>query len=165
MLLGENGIIRTAQEAKNTWENAIANEQESLNSLLNEELGNNSRATDIYVFLYDDGTLRFETQNEPIEGKNVVKEYGNIKGKEYTAWIDENNNLVTDTPWFNDRTLITKVSIVDEIVPLSMASWFNGCVNLTEFENLERLDTSEVENMEAMFAYCSSLTSLEVSSF
>ena len=59
MLLGENGIIRTAQEAKNTWENAVTNEQEGLNNLmneLNEELGKNSRATDIYVFLYDDGT-------------------------------------------------------------------------------------------------------------
>ena len=53
MLLGENGIIRTAQEAKNTWENAIAKEQEELNNLtneLNEEL--TDRSGDIYVFLY-----------------------------------------------------------------------------------------------------------------
>ena len=27
MLLGEDGIIRTAQEAKNTWEGAVENEQ------------------------------------------------------------------------------------------------------------------------------------------
>ncbi len=36
MLLGENGIIRTAQEAKNTWEGAIANEQEEIQNLVNE---------------------------------------------------------------------------------------------------------------------------------
>ena len=36
MLLGENGIIRTAQEAKNTWERAIANEQEEIQNLVNE---------------------------------------------------------------------------------------------------------------------------------
>ena len=36
MLLGENGIIRTAQEAKNTWESAVANEQEDLENLMNE---------------------------------------------------------------------------------------------------------------------------------
>ena len=35
MLLGEEGIIRTAQEAKNTWEGAVANEQESIHNLLN----------------------------------------------------------------------------------------------------------------------------------
>ena len=36
MLLGENGIIRTAQEAKNTWESAVENEQEDLENLMNE---------------------------------------------------------------------------------------------------------------------------------
>ena len=36
MLLGENGIIRTAQEAKNTWEDAITNEQEEIQNLVNE---------------------------------------------------------------------------------------------------------------------------------
>ena len=36
MLLGEDGIIRTAQEAKNTWEGAVANEQESIQNLANE---------------------------------------------------------------------------------------------------------------------------------
>ena len=35
MLLGEEGIIRTAQEAKNTWEGAVANEQESIHNLVN----------------------------------------------------------------------------------------------------------------------------------
>ena len=36
MLLGENGIIRTAQEAKNTWEGAVANEQQEIENLVNE---------------------------------------------------------------------------------------------------------------------------------
>ena len=36
MLLGEDGIIRTAQEAKNTWEGAVENEQESIQNLANE---------------------------------------------------------------------------------------------------------------------------------
>ncbi len=170
MLLGENGIIRTAQEAKNTWENAVANEQESLNSLLNElneELGKNSRATDIYVFLYDDGTLTFGTQSEPIEGKTIVKQYGNIKGQEYKSWTDENaaNNRMSDTPWFNEASLITKASIVDEIVPISMSSWFDSCINLTEFENIEKIDTSEVKSMLSMFDTCSSLATLDLSSF
>ena len=36
MLLGEDGIIRTAQEAKNTWEGAVANEQQEIQNLANE---------------------------------------------------------------------------------------------------------------------------------
>ena len=36
MLLGENGIIRTAQEAKNTWEGAVSNEQQEIQNLVNE---------------------------------------------------------------------------------------------------------------------------------
>ena len=39
MLIGEGGIIKTAQEAKNTWENAIINEQESLNNIA-DQIGN-----------------------------------------------------------------------------------------------------------------------------
>ena len=36
MLLGEDGIIGTAQEAKNTWEEAVANEQQEIQNLVNE---------------------------------------------------------------------------------------------------------------------------------
>ena len=193
-LFSDNGIIKKAQDAGNKMNEAINDELTQINDLtseLMEIMGENPRLTDIYVFLYDDGTLTFGKQNQPIEGKTVVKEYGNIKGQEYNSWIDESDNHVSNIPWFNDRTSITKVSIVDEIVPLSMASWFDSCVNLTEFENIKRLDTSEiesmsytfygcsglinmdlrsfdtskVENMRAMFAYCTSLTSLDLSSF
>ena len=36
MLLGEDGIISTAQEAQNTWEGAILNEQQEIQNLANE---------------------------------------------------------------------------------------------------------------------------------
>ena len=36
MLLGEDGIIRTAQGAKNTWEGATTNEQKEIQNLVNE---------------------------------------------------------------------------------------------------------------------------------
>lgn len=167
-LFSDNGIIKKAQDAGNKMNEAINDELTQINDLtseLMEIMGENPRATDIYVFLYDDGTLSFGTKNEPIEGKNVLKEYGNIKGQEYTNLTDEDSNSVSDTPWFNDRTSITTVSIIDEIVPLSTANWFHSCENLTEFENIERLDTSEVTDMSIMFYRCSSLSSLDLSSF
>ena len=142
-MFSDNGIVKKAQEAANKMNQAITNELEQINNLTNElmeVLGENPRATDIYVFLYDDGTLTFGTQNEPIEGKTVVKEYGNIKGQEYSSWSDESNNKKCNTPWFEEVALITKVSILDEITPLSMSSWFDSCVNLTEIENINKID-------------------------
>ena len=165
MLIGEGGIIKTAQEAKNTWENAIINEQESLNNLMNEldeELRDKSK--DIYVFLYDDGTLAFSNKNELIEGKTLVKEYGNIAGKEYTtSYID--GVEISNTPWTEDRNNIYKVSFLDEIKPTSTAAWFTRCEKLTQIEGITNLNTSNVTSMKKMFIYCESLTSLDLSSF
>ena len=137
---------------------AIAEEQEAIDKLFNE----NSRATDIYVFLYEDGTLTFGMQNEPIEGKTVLKEYGNIKEQKYNSWSDENGNLFSNTPWFEDNVSIRKVSIVDEIVPQTMANWFFECENMNSIENIERIDTSEVEDMRGMFAHCTKLSIIYV---
>ena len=36
ILLGEERIIRTAQEAKNTWEGTVTNEQQEIQNLVNE---------------------------------------------------------------------------------------------------------------------------------
>ena len=165
MLLGENGIIRIAQEAKNTWENAIINEQESLNSLLdelNDELRDKSK--DIYVFLYDDGTLAFSNKNELIQGKTLVKEYGNIADKEYEPkWID--GVLVTNTPWYEDRNNIFKVNFLDEIKPTSTFVWFATCKQITQIEGINHLNTKYVTNMGRMFEQCENLTDLDVSNF
>ena len=167
MIVGENGIIRSAQEAKNTWENAIADDQEELNSLiaeLDEELTDRSR--DIYVFLYDDGTLTFSNTSEPVEGKNVLKAYGDIKGQEYTYEVGEDGSSITvNTPWAADVGTITKVKILDEIKPTSTACWFANCNQLTEITGIENFNTSNVTDMKYMFAYCSSLTNLDLKSF
>ncbi|MBO4590804.1 MAG: BspA family leucine-rich repeat surface protein [Bacteroidaceae bacterium] len=49
--------------------------------------------------------------------------------------------------------------------PTSTKNWFIGCNSLTEIEGLEYLNTSEVTNMNCMFAGCTSLTSLDLSSW
>ena len=170
MAFGDNGLIKQAQLAKDMTANSVQAEQENMNSLMQEyanimaEDSELENKYDIFVYLYDDGTLTFGTQNQPIEGKNVVKEYGNIKGQEYTRWEDE-NNMVSDIPWFNDTNSITKVSIVDEIAPTSMANWFFNCQNLTEIDNIEKIDTSECVNMAALFSRCINLKNLDLSSF
>ena len=166
MLLGEDGIIRTAQEAKNTWENAIINEQENLNSLideLNEEIRDKSK--DIYVFLYDDGTLTFSNKNELIQGKTVLKEYGDIKGQVYTHTWTSGNSIEVNTPWSEDVDTITKIEILDEIKPTNTVCWFANCSQLTEIIKIENLNTKNVTDMKFMFAYCNNLTNLDLRSF
>ncbi len=44
-------------------------------------------------------------------------------------------------------------------------SLFRNCKNTTQINNINRLDTSNVTNMESMFHGCTSLVSIDVSSF
>ena len=47
--------------------------------------------------------------------------------------------------------------------PTSTAYWFQGCRNMTTVEGMEYLNTSNVTNMWAMFDWCSSLQSIDLS--
>lgn len=50
--------------------------------------------------------------------------------------------------------------------PTECFNWFSGCTNLTEIVGMnEYLNTENVTNMHGMFAWCESLTELDLSSF
>ena len=66
------------------------------------------------------------------------------------------------------RETITKAVIDASMVdarPTRTYCWFSGMGNLTTIDGLANLNTSEVTDMTGMFYVCSSLTSLDVSSF
>ena len=52
-----------------------------------------------------------------------------------------------------------------DALPTSTEKWFSKLSNLLSINGLDKLNTSEVTNMHAMFASCTSLTSLDLSSF
>ena len=112
---------------------------------------------EIYASLYDDGTLAFTAKNETLEGKTLVKSYGDISYKEFKRY--------NDVPWYSDRESITNVDIIDKISPVSTAYWFHECSKITEIKNISNLDTSNVTDMSCMFEKCSNLTTLDVSKF
>ncbi len=112
---------------------------------------------DIFVKLYTDGTLAFCSNNSQIPFKELSQDYGNIAGKEYSSF--------TQVPWNQEKTVITTVEFVNEIMPISTACWFYGCNNLTMINNIKNLNTKNVTSMFIMFQGCSSLTSLDVSNF
>lgn len=89
-----------------------------------------------------------------------------IKGQTYTYdWTETGDSIIINTPWKDETNTITNVEIVDEIKPTSTACWFANCSQLTEIKNIENMKTQNVTNMQAMFAYCTNLTNLDLNTF
>ena len=80
-------------------------------------------------------------------------------------------NTGVNTPewwYFFTYENVTKVvfnSSFAEARPTSTYGWFNTMTNLEYIEGISYLNTSEVINMDGMFAYCNNLTSLDLSHF
>ena len=158
LAVDSDGIFGKAQEAADKWNTAIAQDKQALDDIL-YTLDKQTEATDIYVTLYTDGTLAFNTTGALQEGKTVKKEYGNIANISFDS--------ASKNPWYADgnNTAVLTVEIEERIVPVDTMRWFVACSNLTEIKNIENLDTSLVTNMNRMFHNCNSITSIDVSNF
>ena len=69
--------------------------------------------------------------------------------------------------WYSLRREITKVVFDQSFAnyrPTSCAYWFNRCYTLSEIKGIENFNTANVESMENMFAYCTNLSTLDLSS-
>ena len=108
--------------------------------------------TEIWAVLYSDGELVFQNNNRTDSGRSVTEVY-------------EVNSESSSVPWSKKAEDILKVTIADRIQPLSIANWFSGLENLVSIDKMENLDTSKVSDMSRMFYFCSSLISLDVSTF
>ena len=70
--------------------------------------------------------------------------------------------------WRNIRRDVTKVKFDNSfasVKPTSFDSWFWGFENVTAFDGLSNLKTSEATTMKAMFYACSSMKSINVNTF
>lgn len=105
--------------------------------------------TEVYVKLYEDGTLIFSSFNYTDETKTVKEDYGEVSSLDCASWYEENPN-------------VTNVIIYDKIAPKNTRRWFYECRNLTKLD-VSNLDTSNVTNVEQMFYKCRNLTQLDVS--
>ncbi len=76
--------------------------------------------------------------------------------------------LIGNAPWYDIRTSVTKVVFDPTFAdarPTSGFYWFYEMTNLTTIEGLNYLNTENMTNMNGMFAYCRSLTSIDVGHF
>ena len=111
----------------------------------------------VYAVLYSDGELRINNdrrldEHKLKEGCTVVLQSADITNS-------------TTIPWSSQKTSIKKVSFENKVTPTYIKSWFNGCTNLTEVNNIEYLDTSNVTNMEFMFQNCKKLIEIDIGCF
>ena len=118
---------------------------------------------DIFVALYNDGTLVFSNNLESIDSSKVSQNYGNIKDEHYAGEI----HSVADPnlPEWSCDSSIKNVIILNEIVPKYTSSWFADLEELENIEGLNYLDTSNVTDMSYMFSFCWQLTELDLHNF
>ena len=102
------------------------------------------------VFDSSNGTLTFKYDGNKPNGAYYITER-----KVFPNWtniIDNIKKVVFDTSFAEAR-------------PTSCYGWFYNCQKLTAIEGISNLNTEEVTDMSSMFGNCSSLTSLDLSSF
>ena len=163
---GQDELLQELLSDKQVYENEIDRENKTItigNRVISYKT--KSQPTDIYVALYNDGTLVFNSKNEfdtskLAEGWTIE----NIKGKKYELinidkepWYDASKM----PQWYGSSTVI-KISFLDKVVPENIEYWFYSLTNLTTIENMNNLDTSNVTDMSGMFDGCSSLTSINL---
>ena len=163
---GQDELLQELLSDKQVYENEIDRENKTItigNRVISYKT--KSQPTDIYVALYNDGTLVFNSKNEfdtskLAEGWTIE----NIKGKKY-EWIDIDKEPWYDASkmpqWYGSSTVI-KISFLDKVVPENIEYWFDSLTNLTTIENMNNLDTSNVTMMNGMFSGCSGLTNIDV---
>jgi len=74
-------------------------------------------------------------------------------------WLENGCNVANQC-----KSVVFDESVANIVPATSTVTWFYGFSELESIEGLEYLNTSEVTNMACMFAGCSSLTSLDLSS-
>ena len=103
--------------------------------------------------VYNDGTLTFYCDNQ--RSSRVGTTY-DLNEKWYSPdWIEHKEDItrvVFDSSFANAR-------------PTTTYGWFQSCKSLSEIQDINNLNTSEVTRMDNMFYFCTNLTSLDVSKF
>ena len=173
LVLGENGIIKKAKEAKTAHEQGWNNDIDAMDNYekyIDESVNGNSEDEDtgdkVYAKLYDDGTLIFSSTDYTASDKNLAEDYGDISKNKF--WINEEKGIIEGNlwGWIDTKTFenkATSVIIYDKIRPINTNYWFEGYTG--DSLELGNLDTSNVEDMSCMFGGCSNLTELDVRNF
>ena len=105
-------------------------------------------------------TFYYDTKRATREGTTWgINEKQQVDERVEPAWVSTYENPDTTT------TKAVMDASFKDFRPTSTASWFKRFKALTAIEGLQNLNTSEVKDMNDMFAYCLALTSLDLKNF
>jgi hypothetical protein len=106
-----------------------------------------------------------------VNNMNAYQAGGEYDGQTITSVTigeDVTNTGTTEPMWGPTAKADLSRVVFEELfalaTPKSLYRWFAGCENLTTFEGIEHLNTSECTTMSGLFSDCSGLTSIEVNS-
>ena len=104
--------------------------------------------------VYDDATLTLTFYNDSKSDEKEGTVYYLNEGSEQPEWYGRtlSEKVVFDSSFASAR-------------PTTTAYWFYSMSNLTSIEGIENLNTSDVTSMRYMFANCTTLPALDLSSF
>ena len=140
-----------------------------------QDIPDPENGTAFAVYSEDDHSLMFyKRRGVPKVGdmfnyRRVTEVYTGFEARKFhlVHYNPESNNwdtCDTDVPWYEMRTRVTKVTVVDRgIKPHSLAQYFRRFENL-ESADLGNFDLSETVSLHALFLLCSSLRSANVPS-
>ena len=154
MVINRGGLFKEADNATVLWNSKLEEEDQKIDKvwdIVNKE-PQMYVPSDIFVALYNDGTLVFSNNENEIDFSQVETYYENIK--DYTD----------EPPWIWNSS-IYKVKILNQIKPTTMFKWFSNLFELTEIENIEKINTTNVTNMASLFDTCPNITELDLSTF
>lgn len=114
-------------------------------------------------------TFYFDSNKDTRSGKSyLVEKYYNSD----MYWFNDANGQRDERyglpGWHADKASVTKVDFDDsfsEYKPSNISNWFFECDKVTEFNRISNLSTENADGMACTFYGCSSLTSLDLSSF
>ena len=103
---------------------------------------------------YDNGTLTFYYKEEKT-GDNIYPVVAQDGQSSSNGWSENKASI---------KKVVFDASFADAH-PVATDAWFAECSELEEIEGFENLNTSDVVNMESMFASCGKLSVIDISNF
>lgn len=125
----------------------------------------------IYSYLLSDDNVDYTLvlSNNDIVDKNIKSSILSLNVDDCNSQYDENigQSFIVGPNWTTDfkNYNITKVIIKNKLIPKHTIFWFKDLKNVKTIEGLENIDLKNVKDMTGMFSGCTSLTSLDLSSF
>ena len=178
-ITGDEGLYNKASEAVSDLDARTEGDNIRTNTAWDKYNKITSPPKEIYATVCTNGVLLLSNNekdinayisrnNTQIEETFEGESYGieEISDSRFYAFVDIGNTFNEDyTPKWHDDYRVTKVIVLNPIYPTSTSYWFYKLWSLESIENINNIITKNTTDMSYMFEFCTTLSSLDLSSF